>query len=815
MIILSLVWLILLTCLYVRKELRGSVDNFGILHSYCMDKDRIYVLEPRFNGSYIYALDDSGTVLDLIKTDSFFENASFIKFTSYQGDIYALALSLGEISARPDEPLYYVVKIDEDLHPVSYSAPIYIDHILSGSSITVNESGIYLTFIEAYNSKNASAYRIGFDSLMDYDAFSKARDAFRQLPADELENVKPDYVTQVEKGRFFVAASYDGKNFLARLDNGENSELFKPDLRIVNLFDHKRMTLSQRIRIHSGGSHFWIVAFIIGEILICIVLYALRNRNRLVYITALIETVLALICCTWVVSVHNIRTSSHIEEYQEFALLELSNITERIGDFEAYEYDAEGFFDSDQYHLLADTFHSFVTTGGNYSVFFNVLMVDKVTGTVKTSLTGHTGDNIGHLYSPDIVTAVRKIDAEHCWDNVDFVLGNENFGALCGIDLNNLDSKYVLVAISNRGYPEEEEPDFLRREITQAMIIFVIASILCAFILWKQSTDLRALAKAMEAMAKGATEVNKPFALGEDTEDMWNCLTEIGKNIRRINRTKYLMLEAYYRFAPKKIEKILGRDSITEVESGESISMSGTVAIISTDERKVGAKPEFDRMNQLVSMVGKYQDEQKGILIGNDNELSQMKLLFFSDNRHTHDFGVDFIKEFEENSSEEEFPLSILLCFADFAYGIAGTNAQSTPYFVSDEARQLEDYCVWFRKLGIRLVITADVKNREFYDDAVRYIGYVRLRGTGKDINLFEVLGAYKEKERRTKIDLNAKFQNALQLFYKRDLYLARSAFSEIIKEDWTDGVAKWYLFECERYLNEENDGEFTGSLHL
>ncbi len=814
-VILSLLWLISLTCLYVKRELRGSADTFAMLHAYCTDQDRLYVIEPRNGSDFIYTLDASGKVLDLVKTDSFLDNASFLKIASYQGDLYTFVQIAGDVKEAPNDCVYYVVKLDSDLHPVSYSAPLYIDNSYTPSTITVNESGIYLSFIDFRYAQSAQAYRVGFDSLLDYEAFAESREAFRKLSENEAAVLKPDYATQSEDGRFFVAVSYDGKNFQARLDDGTNGEMFKPDIRIINLFDHKSMTLGQRIRIHSGGSHFWLIAFIVGEILIFIAMAALKNRNRLVYITTIVEVVLALICCAWVVSVHSVRVSSHTKEYEEFAKLELENLQDRIGDFGSYDFDAEDFYDSDQYINMQESFRAFTLASGNSWIFFDMMMIDKVTGMVKASLTGHNGESIAHLYSPEILNAVRNLNGPGMWSNVDFVLAGENFGAIMVTDLGKMDPEYALVAISNRGYVYEEEPDFLKTEIMEAMIVFVVAGFLCAFVLWTQSNDLRMLARALKAMAKGATEVTKPEYLAEDTEDMWNCLAEIGQNIRRINRTKYLMLEAYYRFAPKKIETILGRDSITEVESGESISMSGTVAIISSDERKIGAKPEFERMNQLVSMVGKYQDEQKGILIGNDNELSQMKLLFFSDNRHTHDFGIDFIKEFEENSSEEEFPLSILLCFADFAYGIAGTNAQSIPYFVSDEAKQLEAYCVWFRKLGIRLVITADVKNREFYDDAVRYIGYVRLRGTDKVINLYEVLNAYKEQERRSKLDLNAKFQNALQLFHKRDLYLARSAFSEIIKEDRTDGVAKWYLFECERYLNDESNAEFTGSLHL
>ncbi len=812
--ILGLLWLIGLISVYTKTELRSNADSYALLHSYAITGDRIYVTEPRKIDDYAYVLDASGNTLELIRADDVIDNSDFLKVAAYKDNVYCLMNTFEDIDELNVDCVHYIVKLDRDMNPLAYSAPMLFPEGFGASSLTVNESGIYAAYVKISGTE-VNAIRIGFDELMDHDAWTESVKAFRQIPADEREVHPACYVSQTDAGRFYVTAAYDGKNLFARLDNGDGNEIFKPDTRIMNLFDHKSMTLMQRIRLHSGGSHFWIVALVIGEIIIFLGCIVLRHRNRLAYVTVLIEAVLLVICFLWVLSVNSIHSSAHFTEYQDYAVIELLNLRDRIGNIETIHYDDPNFFDSDEYLHLQSLLNGYVTARGNRSVFYDALIVDMVTGTVKASSSGHNDETIGHLYSPSITETIRAYDTAKQFEHVEFVLAGDAYSAVIVTDEKTMSPRYALVTISNQGYHWEDQSFYEKEVITQALVIFIVASFACVIVLWKQSTDLRALEKAMKAMAKGATEVIKPTVLGNDTEDMWNCLAEIGQNIRRVNRTKYLMLEAYYRFAPKKIEKILGRDSITDVASGETISMSGTVAIVSTDERKVGTKPEFSRMNQLVSMVGKYQDEQKGILIGNDNELSLIKLLFFSDNRNTHDFGVDFIKEFEENSTEEQFPLSILLCFADFTYGIAGTNAQSTPYFVSDEAKQLEAYCVWFRKLGIRLVITADVKNREFYDDAVRYIGRVKMYGSDKEINLFEVLNAYKEKERRAKIDLNEKFQNALQLFYKKDFYLARSAFSEIIKDDRTDGVAKWYLFECERYLNDGSDDEFTGCLHL
>jgi len=43
-------------------------------------------------------------------------------------------------------------------------------------------------------------------------------------------------------------------------------------------------------------------------------------------------------------------------------------------------------------------------------------------------------------------------------------------------------------------------------------------------------------------------------------------------------------------------------------------------------------------------------------------------------------------------------------------------------------------------------------------------------------------------------------------MYYQRNFYLARNQFMEILKDCPEDGIVKWYIFECEKYMNGEGD---------
>ena len=344
--------------------------------------------------------------------------------------------------------------------------------------------------------------------------------------------------------------------------------------------------------------------------------------------------------------------------------------------------------------------------------------------------------------------------------------------------------------------------------LISALILFAVASLLCIGILALQAADLGRLAQGMHRVASGRTDVERPKVYGRDMRAVWSALGEIQKKIRDVNYAKFLTFEAYYRFAPKNIEKLLNKASITEVACGDVMRLQGTMAMISTVGPKTGSEEEVERINRLIALIGKYQEEKDGVFVSNDGSLSMLRFLFMERNLDTLHSAIDFLRELGEQERDTNSTIpraSILLHYSSFVYGIAGTTQQSSAFLVSPDTEEIERFAAWFREHGLRLVISETVKEREHYDGALRCIGYVQMSNSGKKMNMYEVLDAYDVRERSRKQAICEKFDRALELFYQHDFYLARSGFSDILKDLPTDEIAKWYLFTCETYLNMEN----------
>ena len=154
----------------------------------------------------------------------------------------------------------------------------------------------------------------------------------------------------------------------------------------------------------------------------------------------------------------------------------------------------------------------------------------------------------------------------------------------------------------------------------------------------------------------------------------------------------------------------------------------------------------------------------------------------------------------------------LMLHRASFLYGVAGWEERLYPYLSSAELEFLGGFAPAFQRAGVRIVVTEDYwKQLQASGFFGRYVGFVSDEERGMAYKLYEILNAYPELERELRIGYDARFQEAINLFYKNDFYLARNLFSNLLRACPTDGIVRWYLFACERFFNQESgQGEYS-----
>ena len=788
--IIGLVWLLAATALYGYFVWESQPDGvYTYNNDGCTVDQKVYVTDNEREEGFLYEMDLYGNLTDFFSTKSIASNA-YMREAAYSDALYAV-MEVPRSDAKDAPGAFVILKFDDSLNVRRMTPRLFLYEGDQLCEFSVSDEGMYLSTVSSDGSA-ASVYEVSPELLKDVESAEGS--------GLELESILR---RECEPGRVYVDASYEAGSIAVRTDADIVSGPFKTDDSIRYTYGLCKAGFGQLMQLRSDYRIYWAIAVLVGWMLIFLLYFLFHNRNRVVYAAMVLELVLGFVILggTYVRIVR--QTDCEDGAKSRWIGYVMNDVISGAAD-QLEVLDSEDFYDSEGFQQLQSLLQvaKVQTLADGFEDMFFVNTSD---GMIRMSESGRNNEFIGNRYFKSDNGKLSEIVSAGKIMSTKFSLDGQKYEMLAASPMNLADSGYALVGV----YLDDSfDIGQWQDDLLQALILFAVASLLCILILVLQSADLGRLAQGMHQVAGGRTDVERPWVYGRDMRSLWSALGEIQKKIRDVNYAKYMTFEAYYRFAPKNIEKLLNKASITEVTCGNVTKLQGTMAMISTIGPKTGSEEEVGRINRLIALIGKYQEEKDGVFVSNDGSLSMLRFLFMERNQDTLHSAIDFLRELgeQENSGYSIIPrASMLLHYSSFVYGIAGTNQQSSAFLVSPDTEEIEHFADWFREHGLRLVISETVKEREHYDGALRCIGYIQLSNSGKKMNMYEVLDAYDVRERSRKQAICEKFDRALELFYQHDFYLARSGFSEILKDLPTDEIAKWYLFTCETYLNMEH----------
>ncbi|MCC8140652.1 MAG: hypothetical protein LIO67_10225 [Lachnospiraceae bacterium] len=700
------------------------------------------------------------------------EKGSEFEALCYSDGLYAVLTP----SSSEDGEGRRIVSLSETGEASAVTPVLELESGGSVSALSVARDGFYLAVI-LDGGERAGVYFVESENLSE-----------ENLTAEETpEPLSLALVSSAEagEGRQINWAAYEEGLLLTWKDDGTGAEYYEQAAADEADCEQLLMDMGQEANIRQFNTICHLVLLFAGWLLLFLVVRFLKNRSYTVYAVILVELLLLIITVTGValatLSSRN-TTESETERYSRYylsALLVEMKALQPMDDFET-----EGFYQSDTYEEVFSLLSGFISDEGTGDVFTDLCILRPEDGCILLSASGKNGALLSTVYGQD----AELLEA-------DFTPDGETVYTLAAVRGDTAVSLFA--EAESRGY------------LVFAVILFLAASAVCMALLLIRGSELRRFSAAMLQVSAGQEVPMGRAARSRDVAVMWNSLMELQKKIGRINYTRYRIFESCYRFAPKNIEKIFGRDSITEVAGGDTVRLHGMVAFVTTTEPQGASEGSAQQINQFVTLLERHMEESEGYFVSGNADLTSLKLLFLESEGRGVDFGVSFLREVYAQPDLVSLKAGILLHDSEFLYGVAGDERQSFPFLLSEDKAELERFADWFRSMDLRLVVTAGVREREKPQGAVRFIGYICLGQSGQRLDLYEMLEAYPQPERKPKIETLDRFEKALELFYQNDFYLARNAFSDVLKVNPMDRMARWYLFTCEKYLNLSNgDGD-------
>lgn len=796
-VIINCIWIAMLLiigitdCTFGYRKPTGYASDTHMAQT----ESALYATDNSDGASKLYRIDTTGNVTAIVEADGAAEGYRCAGILAGQNLSVLMEGQYTEDGVSKSQ--YRIAEYTQELAWISHSAPIRFEGDGRLTGFSADDGGYYLTVVDG-NGTTASVYRVPKE-----ESGKTAEDG------GTLEPMSAEEVTMVaaSEGRTILQARYQRGKMLLYLDDGSGTEYFAQDAESIGQFLDRHYTVKQYLGSHMELVFRYVIILFAGLLVLVVAESMLQKKNRMICMIAAMEAVLLILVAGNVLFVFRMDYRKEADKCRELSEVYLKGMADNDAFQTAIPTDMEEYYTSEAYYKQFYEMRKLVYGNGVSAYFREACLVRAGDGTILAGTGIWNGRPIAELYTDAAQQLATRAVNEEKYQSAEVKSGDRSYFLGC---MPAVQDGYVLIGVLSTKFDLYEWREVLVRDGLIGLGAYVILSALGIGFLTAQSRDIGKLRKVMLRVAGGSQDIRRPDVHGKDMESMWNSINETDKTLKKMNYSKLQIFEAYYRFAPKEIEKLLEKNSIMEVASGDERKLAGSMAIVEVDP--AGKDATLANRNRFLEVLERRQREQGGITVSSDARLSVLKLLFPSAKGDTVQFAVDLIRDFPENQCQSGIPAAVFLFRSQFIYGVAGTDTQCFPFLDTRDEFHQDEYAAWLGKLGLRVVVTEDVVQSGCQDKDTRYLGYVSANG-GR-VKLYEVLDACPNRERVAKLQTKEKFEQALQLFYQYDFYLARSTFSELLRELPEDRIAKWYLFACEKHLNEAHGEAVDCGLH-
>ena len=784
---------------------RKSIDFEYTSYASCaVDGSDIYYAQNTDRGGVILKLDTKSRVSKMFFSREI-EQERVLAVSAFHNSIYAV---LSNFANEQDEnngdafitkSFYRIVCLDKDLHIMKASANFALEDGQFFKNLSVEKNGIFLTTLSD-DGLNAYVYHIDANQLEEFDEGDDYNP--NKVRVEKIRSKK------AENNRFYSDACYIDGQLYVRTDADQPVGVFEKDSYIKEVVSEIKPTTAQIFRLYSGYILAYISALIVWYILLYLIIRAVLKRNRTFYFIIVAEAVLFTITLIGSLAVVDNYQKARLVEHSRFAVTSLLGLADAAGLNEVIDYSDRDVYDTERYQEIKDSICEFVKRDGNNSIFYDVFVYSILDGTVCASGSGRNRELLTDIFGQKLSELQNQIFKGEPYVASDFVIEGEEYRAIA-IEVSENAPKFALVGIINATTLDRSVVINNSGTFLLFITVFAIGSVLVVLVWRLYLKDITALENALAVAASGGKFPERPDKVGSDVKEMWDSVSEINKKLEENEYIKIRILEAYYRFAPKNVERALFKNSILEVKNGNSSTIRGTVAIMGID---IGGD-QSARIDTVLECIGEYQKEHDCMIVGKSPDLSLLQMFFMETDNGIVKFLIDLY--IQNVKSVNSAMISTVLYFDSCRFSVMGSAEEATTCLYSGSQELLKGMVSFVSKCKLGLVIAENVKNRENLKIPYRFIGSARRDSDGVSVKLYEVLDVYPANIRAQRLSTLTRFNEALNCFYEKDFYIARTKFSEILKEAPNDELVRWYVFESERYLNEVAEGEKYKFLHL
>lgn len=350
---------------------------------------------------------------------------------------------------------------------------------------------------------------------------------------------------------------------------------------------------------------------------------------------------------------------------------------------------------------------------------------------------------------------------------------------------------------------------FIRNYLLVSAACIVVVSILLIISFTRVLGPLREIIRVLERFSRGRWNERLKSKTNDELADISRVFNKMADDIQvQLFHLKTLS-DTYYRFIPQRIFLLMGKENLGDLELGSHVE--GDYSILCADlhlrASGLGYRGVQELTNLFFSIIHKAGSDVEATLVADSIDLRSLKLIC-PDADNAVGLAMAAIAQIDSYNAtagvEARLDVSFFLHNTHMFFGVFGDEERYIPAMVSEELAALLESSDTYRQAASRIVVTETAlstldRERYFY----RFIGKAGVGGK-RDTGIYDFYDSSPPAIIRLFSDTQPTFDKAMQLYQEDRFYDAKNLFTIVLRENQYDGVARHYVFRCERELADE-----------
>lgn len=351
---------------------------------------------------------------------------------------------------------------------------------------------------------------------------------------------------------------------------------------------------------------------------------------------------------------------------------------------------------------------------------------------------------------------------------------------------------------------------------TAVAIAVLIAMITIGwYILTSITHSINNLIGAMQDISSGKSDLSRRVDVSGLSE-LTTVSHEFNTMVEKLDAAQNMLKEinaAYNMFVPHKGLQLIGKESILDVDLGDSSQKIMTVLFsdirgFTSLSEKMTPEENFDFINLYLGQINPIIKEYDGFI---DKYIGDaIMALFPGENAELAiDAGLGMLKKLDTfnryrlSTGETPIRIGVGINTGRLMLGTIGHKERMEETVIGDTVNLASRIESLNKNYGTELIISEGtyqrIKDPTKYD--IRFIGIARARGKEQATGLYEIYSLNPDETRKQKQITHDMFNKALDIYQEKDFLGAKKMFEDCLKQSPNDTVAKYYILDIENNL--------------